>query len=198
MEPTRLSFIQQLQDGSGDSWRELDRVYRPLIVYWLRRHGLHNNDAEDVAQEAMAQVAQLVGSFEHNGRVGAFRNWLRTITVNACRNFSRKAKRFPQSFGGTTFQEMLEKLQDENSDVSREFNLEHDQHVLLELLKMVSKQFQPDTIEVFRLHVMEGVSADEVAEKQGVTPQAVYVAKSRVLRSLRQVATDWIDDLSFF
>ena len=92
----------------------------------------------------------------------------------------------------------MESLQDENSEVSREFNLEHDRHVLLELLKMVSKNFREETLQVFRMHVMEGVSAEEVAEKQGVTPQAVYVAKSRVLRDLRQVAAGWIDEMSFF
>ena len=44
VEPTHLSFIQQLKEGSGETWRELDRVYRPRIVYWLKRHGLHANE----------------------------------------------------------------------------------------------------------------------------------------------------------
>ena len=197
MQPTRISFIRYLDEGDEAAWNELNRIYRPMIVHWLRRYRLQAGDAEDIAQEVMATVARRVSDFDHNGRIGAFRKWLRTITFNVSQNFLKKVNQQPQGGGGSTFQEMLGQLQDPESDIAREFDLQHDHFMLLGLLDSVSSQFQPDTIEAFRLYVLEGVAADEIAERLGVQPHAVYMAKSRVLRSLRELAAEWIDEMSF-
>ena len=92
---TRISFIQQLGDGHSDAWSELDATYRPMIVHWLRRFELQASDADDLAQEVMAHVVGRISGFEHNGRVGAFRNWLRATTINVARNY-----RFFATFSG--------------------------------------------------------------------------------------------------
>jgi RNA polymerase sigma-70 factor (ECF subfamily) len=41
---------------------------------------------------------------------------------------------------------------------------------------------------MFARFVLDGLSADEVAEEVSGTPNAVYIAKSRVLARLRQEA----------
>ena len=198
MDHTRLSLIQNLGDSDSDRWHEFDQIYRPLISNWLRRYAIQANDAEDISQEVMTTVATRIDDFDHNGRVGAFRNWLRTITVNVSRRYFEKANRRPRPAGSdSAFQEMLGQLEDPHSNLSSEFNREHDQYVLAGLLNAVSSQFQPETIKTFRLHVLEGVSANDVADRLGTTAHSVYMAKSRVLRSLREIAADWIDDMSF-
>ncbi len=198
MDQTRLSLIRNLGDSDSDRWEEFDRIYRPLISNWLRRYAVQVYDADDIAQDVMTSVARRIDDFDHNGRVGAFRNWLRTITVNASQRYFQKANRSPQVAGAdSSFQEMLDQLQDPGSQLSGEFNRQHDQYVLVGLLNTVSSQFQPETIKTFRLHVLEGVSASEVASRMGITPHAVYMAKSRVLHSLRKIAADWIDEMCF-
>lgn len=104
MEPTHLSFIQQLSDHSEEAWQELESVYRPMILNWLRRYPLQAVDAEDLAQEVMATVVERIGDFEHNGRIGAFRNWLRTTAVNQARTYLRKNNIRPTAKGSDTFE----------------------------------------------------------------------------------------------
>ena len=195
MDETRLSLIDQLGAGTEGAWRELDRIYRPLIVYWLERFGLQPNDVEDLTQEVMALLAREVAKFEHNGRVGAFRKWLRTITVNRARSFLRAGRCRPSVPGSTLFQEMVSQLEDDRSRVSTDFDREHDRHVVRQLLAEVSSSFEASTMQMFRRHVLDGVDAKAVAEELGASPRAVYIAKSRVLRQLRTRAAGWLDEM---
>lgn len=194
-EGTRITFIQRLASGSDEAWTELNAVYRPLILGWLRRYQLQASDSEDLVQEVLTVLALRVGEFEHNGRLGAFRNWLRTTTVNVTRTYFRKKNRAPQAVGSDTFVEMLQQLEDPDSEQSREFNREHDQYLVSRLVDRVSAQFQPSTMTAFRMHVVQGKSAKETAAELGLTVTAVHIAKSRVLRRLREEAAEWMGDI---
>lgn len=195
--PTRVSLIQYLCRDNQEAWQEADRLYRPMISGWLNRYRLQTGDVEDITQEVMAKVAAKIGEFDHNGRIGAFRNWLRLITVNTLQNHFSKLNRRAEKLGTSTVRELIDHLADPNSGLSRAFNVEHDQHILMRLLESVSSQFQEETLQVFRLHVLDGVSAEEVATQTGVGVHAIYMAKSRVLRALRKQAPDWLEELKF-
>ncbi|HJZ60193.1 MAG TPA: sigma-70 family RNA polymerase sigma factor, partial [Gemmataceae bacterium] len=56
------------------------------------------------------------------------------------------------------------------------------------LLDRLKAEFEPKTWELFRRFVLDGAPADEVAAELGATPNAVYIAKSRVLARLREEA----------
>ena len=195
MDETRLSLIDQLSAGTEDAWRELDRIYRPLIGYWLGRYGLQQSDVEDLTQEVMVLLAREVAKFEHNGRVGAFRKWLRTITANRAHSFIRSGRCRPRVPGSTLFQEIVKQLEDDQSRASIDFDHEHDRHVVRQLLEEVSGSFEASTMQMFQRHVLDGVDAKDVAEELGASPRAVYIAKSRVLRQLRTRATCWLDEM---
>ena len=192
MDTTRISLLNLLSQRDENAWRELDKLYRPLIFNWLRRYQLATSDAEDIAQEVMTVVSKKIAQFEHNGRKGAFRLWLKTITIHSTQNYLDKHQRQPQT-GSVLLQGMIAELQDPNSELSAQFDREHDQHVLRMLLDRLSSQFQGSTLEAFRLHVLQGLSVQETAAQLGLATQTVYVAKSRVLRSLREQAEGWID-----
>src|SRR5437870_2279853 len=85
MHETSASLLDRLRRpkaGEAD-WRRLVDLYTPLIRGWLRRHAdLPPGDADDVVQDVLAVVVRRLPDFEHNQRTGAFRAWLRTITVN--------------------------------------------------------------------------------------------------------------------
>ncbi len=196
MHTTKISLLQQLTSGEPDAWRELDEMYRPLIARWLRRYQLEASDVEDLTQEVMSLLIRDIGKFHHNGRVGAFRTWLKMTAVNLARNYLRR-KNLPRGTGGSSFLERLDQLEDPHSNESRAFELEHDRAVVQRLLQRISNQFEPITFQIFRSHVLEGQSARETAEKLEVSVASVHTAKSRVLRRLRQLAADCIDDLYF-
>ena len=124
---TRISFIHQLGRGDDQAWRQMNHAYRLLIVNWLHRHDVKRSDAEDITQEVLTIVSQKVREFEHCGHIGAFRNWLKRITVFTAQNYMRKKRSQPEATGSTVFMEMLEQLQQADSDLSLQFDREQPQ-----------------------------------------------------------------------
>ena len=101
MAETSATLLERLNDRSDSvAWRRLVDLYTPLINAWLRRHGVSAEDAEDLTQEVLEVVVREVARFRHNGRVGAFRTWLRTITINCLRQ-SLRSRRGPAQATGS-------------------------------------------------------------------------------------------------
>lgn len=57
--------------------------------------------------------------------------------------------------------------------------------LLLRALELIRSEFEDKTFEAFRQSAVEGRAADDIAADLGMSPGAVRVAKSRVLRRLR-------------
>jgi RNA polymerase sigma-70 factor (ECF subfamily) len=196
MSLTSASLLERLQQGpDDDAWRRLVDLYTPLIHGWLRRHAsLQAGDADDLTQEVLALLVRGLPSFQHNQRAGAFRAWLRTLTVNSLRDFWRRRRARPWgAAGGGDPARLLEELADSDSGLSRRWDEEHDRHVAAALLERVRGEFTPSTWEAFRQVALEGRSAAEVAAALGLTANAVFIAKSRVLRRLREEGRGLID-----
>ena len=89
---------------------------------------------------------------------------------------------------------MIEQLDDPNTELSGQWDREHDDHVLVHLLELIDQQFEPQSVQAFRLAVFDKVPAAQVATQLHMTTAAVYGAKSRILRRLRQEAEGLIED----
>lgn len=195
MSETSLSLLDRARgDVSDESWRHLAGAYSPLLRAWLLRFKVSTTDADDLVQEVLLTVVRELPRFEHSGRAGAFRSWLRTILVHRLRDFWRSRNYRPAAAGGSTWMEQLQQLEDESSNVSREWNLEHDRHVMARLLEQVRPRFEPKTWEAFRRQMFDGQRADAVAADLGMPLNSVYVARSRVLSTLRREAAGLIDE----
>ena len=195
MNETRQSLVDQLRNDSPTAWVELDRLYRPLILGWLRKYGLQKSDVEDVTQDVLSIIFKEIKEFDHNGRTGAFRAWLRLTTVNVTRNFLRKRKAI--GAGTSAVHDMLNQLEDSTTRLTGQFELEHDRVVAQRLLEIVEHQFEPTTMAIFRRHVLENEPAQKAADQLKVPVANVYKAKSRVLRRLRALATEILDEKYF-
>src|SRR5262245_18713175 len=142
MSQTSDSLIKRLQlQPDETSWQRLVDLYTPLIRGWLRRYEVAEADAEDVTQGVMAVVVSDLPGFEHNRRAGAFRSWLRIITVNRLRAAWRARDACPQASGASEFEKMLDQLEDPASDLSKLWDRKHDQHVARRLMQLVEPQF---------------------------------------------------------
>ena len=187
---TPISLLERLRlRPDPASWRRLHDLYAPLVRGWLGRHGLQPTDVDDLSQEVLATLVRELPEFRHDLRRGAFRRWLRTIAVNRLRNFWRARGRT----AGPDPEPALAQLEDPSGDLSRRWDAEHDRHVARRLLELIEPEFEPATWEAFRLLVLEGLPTKEVAGRLGVTPNAVRIAKSRVLSRFRQEADGLID-----
>ena len=187
MSDTSLSLLDRLYTHpDADSWRRLVDLYTPLIRGWLRRHSIPAADADDLTQEVMAVVVRELPKFKHNQYPGAFRTWLRAITVNRLRVLWRSRHTRPAATGDSDFLNMLDKLEDPESNLSRLWDQQHDQHIARKLMDLVQPQFERTTWQAFRRVVLDGVKAAVAAAELNISINAVLLAKSRVLCRLRQ------------
>ncbi len=194
MTETSLSLLDRLSDNSdSQSWQRLAELYSPLLRQWLRRYDVQDSDADDLIQDVLLVVARELPEFRHNRRRGAFRSWLRKILANRLQNFWRARKHRPVATGHSHFAEQLGQLQDDESGFSRIWDEEHDRYVMAHLLKRSEDKFAPATWDAFRKLMIDGAPAEQVAEDLGISKNAVYIAKSRVLAVLRQDAAGLLD-----
>jgi RNA polymerase sigma factor (sigma-70 family) len=186
MPETSCTLLERLSAGSdGQAWRRLVDLYTPLIQGWLRRYQLAASDVEDLTQEAMTALVRDLPEFRRQ-RIGSFRHWLKQITINRLRGFWRNRYAQPRGTGDSEVLKMLEELEDPTSQLSGIWDREHDRHIAQRLLLLIEPEFEPATWQAFRRQVQEGVRAAAVAAELGISVNAALLAKSRVLRRLRQ------------
>jgi RNA polymerase sigma-70 factor (ECF subfamily) len=194
MAETSATLLERLNDRSDSvAWRRLVDLYSPLIKAWLHHHGVSASDAEDLTQDVLGVVVREVSRFHHNGRAGAFRTWLRTITINCLRQSLRSRRLRPEAVSPPDLGALLDRLEDPASDLSRRWDREHDRHVLDRLLELIEPEFEATTRRAFRRQVIDGVPARAVAAELQMTVNAVLIAKSRVLSRLRREADGLVD-----
>jgi RNA polymerase sigma-70 factor (ECF subfamily) len=191
---TSASLLDSLRDVSdAAAWNRLVDLYSPLIRGWLRRHGAALGDVDDVVQEVLTVVVRRFPEFRRQPRTGSFRAWLRTITANCLRDHWRRSNKQPAAVGGSDFGEIINQLTDSHSGISKQWDREHDEHVTRYLLERIRPDFSPQTWRAFQRFAMDGLSADQVAAELGMTANAVFIAKSRVMSSLRKQGQGLID-----
>ena len=196
MGPTSKSLLLRARDGDGEARSRLVVLYRPMVYAALRRCGLQDADAEDLAQVVMVRVLSRLASFDHSGRTGAFRKWLWTIAVRCAAELRRKEEGRAVAAGGSDHGQCIEQLQDPNSELSHLFEdelIQQQREALRRLQGQVAQQFQQKTFDAFRMRVHDRLPSREVAAILGMTAAAVDAATSRVLKRLREEAEGLFD-----
>jgi RNA polymerase sigma-70 factor (ECF subfamily) len=191
---TSESLLDRLQSPEDAvAWERLVQLYTPLIRHTLARHGLDHQDSDDLMQDVFSVVVRKFPEFRRAPQPGAFRNWLRTITVNCLRGFWRKRRGTVRGVGGDQMLEQLAQLQAADGELFRQWDLEHDLHITQGLLNLIRTEFESMTWNAFERFAIDGLPASEVAAELGISENAVFIAKSRVLRRLRQEGNGLID-----
>jgi RNA polymerase sigma-70 factor, ECF subfamily len=190
VNPTSLSLLDRLKVAPPEAsdWSRLQGIYMPLIQRWLGRVPGLGDESADLAQEVLIVIFRELPRFDRR-REGSFRAWLRQVTINKARNYCRKRHRRP-AVGTDAASGFLERLSDPNGDLARDWDREHDKHVMARLLALVQPDVSPTTWVAFQRFAVDGIPASRVAEELGLSENAVILAKARVLRRLRQEAGD--------
>ena len=194
MPSTHFSLLTAAQAGSDQAWTRLVELYRPLLYRWLRRQDVPHDDALELTQDVLSVVVQEIGRFQHNGRPGGFRRWLREIAVHRALGFLRGRRLRGAAPGGSTFLAQTQQQIDLDDFLAEQWDREFDQQVLAQLMNIVESELEPTTCAAFRLVTLEDVPAEQAALQLGISVGAVYSAKSRVLRKLREAAEGLVDD----
>jgi RNA polymerase sigma factor (sigma-70 family) len=190
MPDTPLSLLQRLGQPEVRSadWDRLVAVYDPLLRSWLGRYPLQGADTDDLVQEVLTVLVKKLPQFEHGGKQGSFRAWLRSILSHQVCSFYRQRRSQPQPAGPHDESSPLLQLEDSGSELSRRWDAEHDQHVVSRLLEIIKPEFTSSTWDAFERSALQNRPAGEVGAELGMTANAVCIARSRVLRRLREEA----------
>jgi RNA polymerase sigma-70 factor (ECF subfamily) len=133
-------------------------------------------------QDVFAALVRALPAFRYQPG-GRFRGWLWTVTRNARRAARRRAAAAPGAVPA--------ELPDPDPGGPEEVEeAEYRTHLIGRALQLMQSDFQPATWRACWEHVVDDRPAAEVAARLGV---AVYVAKSRVLRRLRQELAGLLD-----
>jgi RNA polymerase sigma-70 factor (ECF subfamily) len=189
MTSTSVTLLQRVrQREDREAWARLASLYTPLLLRWTRLAGLPEADAADLVQDVFVVLAAELPDFKYDPARGSFRGWLKTVTVNKCREQQRRRKQ-PVGQGGVD--DPLGQIPDPAVDAFWE--AEYRQYLCRKALQVMQSQFEPSTWQACWRQVVEGQTAADVARQLGLSEAAVYVAKFRVLRKLRHELAGLID-----
>ncbi len=186
---TALSLLQLLWADDPEGWDRMINLYAPLIYRWCRQKGLPAADAADVAQDALVAACVSIGKFDDTRDDSSFRGWLRRMTEYKIADHYRRQRNAPRTNHGATLDHVVssspaacdgETVGDSASDTLQIASGE-----LCVLLERVRPAFEPTTWRMFWQATVVGRRPVDVAAELDVTPNAVSIAKSRVLKRLR-------------
>jgi RNA polymerase sigma-70 factor (ECF subfamily) len=184
---TSRSLLERLKADDASAWETLVGLYGPLVYRWLRRWDLPEHEAADVFQDVFQALAKHIARFRKENAGDTFRGWLRRITENKVRDHLRKLGREPGGEGGTEAQLRLASLPDLVSPEGDESGSGYEHAGLLRAaVELIRGEFEIRTWQAFWLTAVEARSTSDVAVELGMSPGAVRVAKSRVLKRLRE------------
>jgi RNA polymerase sigma-70 factor, ECF subfamily len=180
MDSTASSLLLRLrQPGEQRAWTRFIDLYTPFLYYWAGRMGFDGQDRADLAQDVFVILVQKLATFDR--RKGSFRTWLRTVAVHRWRDVLRKRAAVPPNAGGAALADAA--VPDGAEAV---WEAEYRQHLFARAIQLMQSDFEEKTWKACSALVVEGKSGAETAAELGMTIDAVFAAKSRVLRRLRQ------------
>jgi RNA polymerase sigma-70 factor (ECF subfamily) len=188
MDTTSVSLLERLrQPGAHEAWARFVHLYTPLLYYWARRLGLREQDAADLVQDVFTVLVRKLPEFTYD-RDRSFRGWLHTVFLNKWHEAGPRADPLPGAgpagLSGVASPDNVAALGE----------AEFRQHLMMRALQLMQADFEPSTWRACWEHVVCDRPAAEVARELGITVNAVYLAKSRVLRRLRQELAGLLED----
>jgi RNA polymerase sigma-70 factor (ECF subfamily) len=184
---TRASLLVRLRDpNDGLAWQQFVELYGSLVYGFVRRRGLQDADAADLTQEVLQAVSQTMGRWQYDPAQGTFRGWLFAMTRNKMSRFLKRRQRQPVGSGDSAAQERLNEEASPDADSEKAWDQEYQQQLFRVAAEQIRGNFTPTTWQAFWLTAVEGKSAAEAGAAVGLSPGAVYVAKSRVLARLAE------------
>jgi RNA polymerase sigma-70 factor (ECF subfamily) len=177
MNTTPASLVERLRQPDDQSaWVRFVDLYTPLLCYWGRRTGLQEPDVSDLVQDVFLVLVRKLPAFTYD-RDRTFRGWLRTILLNQWRSSIRRRVEQPLDNG-----EAVVDPAGQDGLIEKEYRT----YLVSRALQIMKTDFQTATWQACWDYVVCGRPVADVAADLGITVKAVYLAKARVLRRLRQ------------
>lgn len=189
---TATSLLARAAGRQVDAWVKLVTLYGPLVYLWCRRWGLQPSDAENVGQEVFLRVSAHLAEFRRDRPGDSFRGWLFRIARNCYVDHLRQLAAAAIGAGGSEAQSRLAQVAakepDEAPDEASDAALaRHDEALVYRrLVEFIRGEFSDRDWTAFYRVVIDGLTPAEAAAELQVSVNVVYLARSRVLRRVRE------------
>lgn len=183
--------LEKVREFDDLAWQKMVDLYYPSVYAWCRRSGIDEHTAADVSQEVFRSVAGSLHGFDRDrdrtaesGGKQSLGAWIRTITRRRIADHFA-ASGDPPGLGGTTQQfwmgQLVEPVQSEPGAGGSS------NRKLREAVNQVQQEFEPNSWQAFWLVAVQQRPTDEVAESLGMSLNAIYLAKGRIMRRLTEL-----------
>ena len=183
---TLLFRVRDVHDH--EAWDLFVQRYAPKIYHWCRQFHLQESDAADVTQDVLYKLVRAMQGFDYDPSKGSFRGWLKVVTGNATRNVIAGWKSHTRGGGGEKYTQWLATIDDPGAldALAAGIEAEAQQELLEAASYRVQLRVKPHTWKAYQGTAVERQSPAEVARALDMPVAEVYVAKSRVLKLLRE------------
>lgn len=184
---TRASLLVDIRDPANvRAWSVFSELYRPVVYRMARRRGMQDADAQDLAQKVLVSVAKAIGDWDEDKGRGRFRHWLSRVTRNAIIDAFRRMK--PDApVGGSAITRILNQSPAAHET---EIDYEYERALFRRAARLAQKEFQESTWTAFWQTTVEDRSIAVVAQELSQTAGAIYTARSRVMKRLKEVVDE--------
>ena len=184
---TTTKLLDALREASNEPiWTQFDARYRPVIAGLARRLGLDATDADDVAQQTLAEFVKAYRDGRYDRTKGRLSSWILGIARHTSLGALR-ARRRPGAGGGPDIEDNADIV--EESELRSIWDQERDREILMRALGTLRGESasDPKNLQAFELTALRGMPAAQVASQCSMSVEQVYVAKSRMTKRLRGI-----------
>jgi RNA polymerase sigma-70 factor (ECF subfamily) len=185
---TNTFLLEGLLDSENKTiWQQFVERYRPLLERYAARNGFGSSDAQDVAQLTLVAFCKAYQEGKYDREQGRLRHWLFGIARNQLRNARKRSKKKEVHVADETSQTNFFARQPNESEMEQLWEDEWRQAVLRQCLEEIRKELDPKSVRAFELFAWKGMSAKDVAEQLDMTPNAIFIAKHRIMKRIREL-----------
>ncbi len=188
MARTRTSLLERVRNLEDSlAWEQFDAIYRPMLRRYAQDRGLSDEQSDEIVQECMTAIVERIQRFE---RQASFRGWLRGLVDHKVADHLRKRRSEQQGLTRDFEREQCREATPAHH-WEREWNRAH----LLHCLQLVRSEVAEHTYQAFDLYVINEMPVADVSRMLGMTPNQIYVAKSRVMARIEERWSEIMDGI---
>ncbi len=189
MHSTHYSLLERLRTSNlenGEAWKRFVEIYTPLLLHWSTRLAVPHDDRVDLVQDTLAKLLLGIKKYKRENQK-SFRSWLFVVLKNTWLDGQRRKESvIIGGFEGTG----EPAIGDPNEEWTKK---DYHDYLLRRIQQLVMSDFPLTSQKAFQLHVLHEKSPQEVAEELGLTPNAVYLIRSRILKRIREELAGLLD-----
>ncbi|MCA9129180.1 MAG: sigma-70 family RNA polymerase sigma factor [Planctomycetales bacterium] len=182
-DDTPLSLVAALRRGSDRAWGQLAQIWGRTIYQFCKTRKLKHEDCEEIVQAVLVKMYRYISEFQRDGKQMRLRHWAFTIVRREIATHCDRYLRKPGSPGGEDYQRIMREIQSE--DETEESGTTFRNQLVSNILESIRSDFDPKVWQAFEMFSVQEIDGPTVANRLGMSPNAVRQAAHRVRRRLK-------------